>query len=90
MRVAGLARERRRHGEERRPGFRERAIERGKPHVVAHRQPEPAPRQLGHHGKLARPVGARLPIALAIGEINVEHVDLVVARGDVAFAVDQE
>ena len=43
-----------------------------------------------HHRELARPVAARLAIALAAFEIDVEHVDLVVARDDLAAAVDQE
>ena len=32
----------------------------------------------------------RFPVALAAGEIDVEHVDLVVARADLAAGPDQE
>ena len=65
MRLAGLARERRRDRQERRAGFGERAVERRKAQVVADGQPEPAPRQVGDHREIARPVAARLAIALA-------------------------
>ena len=42
------------------------------------------------HRDLAGPVVAQLAIALAVGEIDVEHVDLVVARDDLALRIDQE
>ena len=74
----------------RRAGLGQRAIERREAQVVADRQAEPAPRQIGKHRQFARPVVARLAIALAAGEIDVEHVDLVVARDDLAVRVDQE
>ena len=69
-----------------RAGFGQRAVERREAQVVADREAEPAPRQVGTHRELARPVAARLAIALAVGEIDVEHVDLVVARDDLAAA----
>src|SRR6185436_2608486 len=53
MRLAGLSGEGRRHREERRAGFGQRAIERGETYVVADRQPDPAPRQIRDHGRLA-------------------------------------
>ena len=90
MRLAGLSGEGRRNRQERAAGLGERAVERREAQVVADGQAEPAPRQVGGDGDLARPVVARLAIALAVGEIDVEHVDLVVARDDLALAVDQE
>ena len=90
VRLAGLPRERRGDREEGRAGLGERAIERGEAQVVADGEAEPAPRQVGEDREIARPVAARLAIALAAFEIDVEHVDLVVARDDVALAVDQE
>ena len=72
------------------PASAQRAIERREAQIVANRQGEPAPRQVGDHGKVAGTVGVGFAIALAAGEVDVEHVDLVVARGDVAVAVDQE
>ena len=61
------------------PASGQRAIERRKAHVVADRQPDPAPRQVRDHGGLARLVVGGLAIALAAGQIDVEHMDLVVA-----------
>src|SRR5204863_8611606 len=90
VRLAGLPREGRRDRQERRAGFGERAIERRKAQVVADRKPEPPPWQVVYHRKLARPVAARLAIAFATFEVDVEHVDLVVARDDLAAPVDQE
>ena len=90
VRLAGLPGEGRRDGEERGAGLGQRPVERGKAQVVADRQAEPAPRQVVQHRELAGPVASRLAIALAVGEIDVEHVDLVVARDDLAVRVDQE
>jgi hypothetical protein len=42
------------------------------------------------HGEFAGAVVARLAVALAAREIDVEHVDLVVARDDLAARIDQE
>ena len=72
------------------PALGQRAIQRGKAHVVADRQPDPAPRQVGDHGGFARLVIGGLAIALAAGQIDVEHVDLVVAGEHVAVGPDQE
>ena len=80
----------RRDRQERGAGLGQRAVERGEAQVVADGQAEPAPRQVGDHGELAGAVAARFAIALAAGEIDVEHVDLVVARDDLALRVDQE
>ena len=90
VRLAGLLGEGRGNGEERRAGLRQRAVERREAQIVADGQAEPAPRQVVQHGKLAGPIAPRLAIALAVGQIDVEHVDLVVARDDLAARVDQE
>ena len=90
MRLAGLSGEGRRHREERRAGFGQRAIERRKTHVVADRQPDAAPRQVRDHGGLARLVVGGLAIALAAGQIDIEHMDLVVAGEQIAVGPDQE
>ena len=79
-----------RHGEERRAAFGQRAIQRRKAHVVADGQPDPAPGQVGDHGGFARLVIGGFAIALAAGQIDVEHVDLVVARDHAAIGPDQE
>ena len=90
MRFPGLAGEGGRHREECGAAFRKRAVERRKAQIVADRQPNPAPRQVGDHGGLARLVIGRFAITLAAFQIDVEHVDLVVAREHVALGPDQE
>ena len=90
VRLAGLLGEGRRAREEGRAGLGQRPVQRREAQVVADRQAEPAPGQVGDHGLLARPVAARLAVALAAGEIDVEHVDLVVAGDDLALRIDQE
>ena len=90
VRLAGLLGEGRRDRQERRAGLGERAVERRKAQVVADGHAEPAPWQIGDHRKIAGTIVARLAIALAVGEVDVEHVDLVVARDDLAPAIDQE
>ena len=90
MRLAGLSGEGGRDGEKRAAGLGQRPVERREAQIVADGQAEPAPRQVGGDADFAGTVAARLAIALAAGEIDVEHVDLVVARDDLALAVDQE
>ena len=90
MRFAGLAGEGGRHREERRAAFGERAIQRRKTHVVADRQADAAPGQVGDHSGFARLVIGGFAIALATGQIDVEHVDLVVACDHAAIGPDQE
>src|SRR4051812_37380598 len=84
MRLAGLPGESRGYGEERSAGFGQAAIQRREAQVVADGQAEPPPGQIGPHAEIARAVIARFAIALAAGEIDVEHVDLVIARDDLA------
>src|SRR5690606_17755250 len=47
-------------------------------------------RQFRHYGPVSGPVGARFAIALAIVEIDIEHVYLVVAGDDVALRIEQD
>ena len=67
----------------------ERAVEMREAHVVAHRHAERAPGQRRRHRALARAIGRRLAIALAARQIDVEHMDLVVARAQRAVGRDQ-
>src|SRR5258705_13240905 len=90
MGFAGLLGEGRGDGEKRASGLRERAVEGGEAQVVADGESEPSPWQGGGDADFARTVVARLAITFAIAELDIEHVDLVVARDDVALAVDQE
>ncbi len=90
MRFAGLFGEGRRNGQKRRAGFGERPIERRETQIVAHREAETPPWQIADHGEIAGAVIVGFAIALAAGEVDVEHMDLVVARRDFALAIDQE
>src|SRR5215470_16387218 len=80
--LAGLLGKRRRNGDEGSPGLRERAIERGKAQVIADRQAQSAPWQIGGDRALTRFEAVRLAIAFAASEVDVEHVDLVITRND--------
>src|SRR5258705_556391 len=66
--LAGLLGKRCRDGNEGGPGLRERAIERRETQVVADRQAEPAPWQIGRHRGLAGLEAVRFAIALPAGE----------------------
>src|SRR5271156_3473215 len=80
VRLAGLLGKGRWYRQERSAGLGERTIKRREAQIVADGQAEPAPRQIGEHGKLAGAVIVGFAIAFAASEIDVEHVDLVVAR----------
>src|SRR5262249_22724684 len=82
--LAGLLGERRRNGDEGSPGLRERAIKRRKAQVIADRQAQSAPWQIGRDRALTGFEAVRLAIAFAASEIDVKHVDLVIARNDLA------
>src|SRR5881397_2710493 len=60
------------------------------PHIVADGHAKPAPRRLGDDGAAAGAVGIALAIAFATRQIDVEHMNLVVAGDDAALRVDQE
>src|SRR3954447_18748144 len=90
MRLAGLLGEGRRDREKRRAGVRQRAVERRKAQVIADREAEPAPRQIGDDAALARPEITRLAVALATAKVDIEHVNLVVARTNLAARIDHE
>ena len=89
MRLAGLAREGRGHGEERGAGFGQAAVERGEAQVVADRQPE---RPQGRSATTpSRPAGScATRDSSRRRQIDVEHVDLVVAGEQFAVGIDQE
>src|SRR6185369_4410128 len=72
------------------PGFGQRTIEGRETQIVADRQPQPSPRKIGKHCRFARSIVARLPITLAASEIDIEHMDLVVTRCDLALWINKE
>jgi len=79
MRFAGRHREGRGDRQEIGAGLGERPIKMREPQIVAHRHPEDAPRRLGQHRAAPGAEGVAFPVALAAGEIDVEHVNLIVA-----------
>ena len=70
--------------------MRQLAIQLRETQIVADRQSKFAPREIGNH----RPASARDRVRLAIGfaarQIYVEEKNLVVARDDVSFRVEQK
>src|SRR5256885_13944996 len=79
VRLAGLLGERRRDGDEGGSGFGERSIERREAQVVTDCQAEPAPWQIGRDRAVTGAEAVRLAIAFTAGEVDIEHMDLVVA-----------
>ena len=71
------------------PAWASAAIEMREAQIVAHRHPEDAPRRLGQDRAAARAEGVALAVAFAAGEIDIEHVDLVVAGDDRAAGIDE-
>src|SRR6185437_7541448 len=90
VRLAGLLREGGGDRQEGRAAFGKRAVERREAQVVADAEAEATPRQVCRDRDLARTIVTRLAIAFAAREIDVEHVDLVVARDDLALRIDQQ
>ena len=62
----------------------------GEPQIVADRQPEHRPVHGGDDRLVARLVDRRFAMPLARRKIDVEHVKLVIGRGDAAVGIDQD
>src|SRR5215467_9531829 len=90
MGLAGLLRERRRDRQKHASGLGKSPVKRRKAQIIADRKTKPTPRKIGRYGMFAGCIAARFPVALAIGEVDVEHVDLVVTRRDLALRVDEK
>src|SRR6516162_2187748 len=71
-------------------GLRQRTIKVRKTYIIANAHAEPAPRDLDDDGAVARPVGVAFPIAFTAWQIDIEHVDLIVARDDPAGRIDKK
>ncbi len=82
VRLAGLAGEGRGNGQEIGARLRQGPIQVWEAQVVAHRQPQRSPGQVGEHGAIAGLIVLRLAVGLAARQLHVEHVDLVEARLD--------
>ncbi len=85
MGLAGDAGEGGRHHQDPRAGLGQATVERGEAQIVADRHAERRPGRLGDHRLATRREGRGFAIDLALAEIDVEHVDLVVLRGDFAL-----
>ena len=79
-----------RHGQDRSARLGQRPVQIAEAQVVADGHADAAPRGLRQHRLVAGAERRRLAVALAIGEIDVEHVDLVVARRDGAIRAEQQ
>src|SRR5690625_1800706 len=78
------------HGQHPCPFLGQRTVERWKAEIIADRQ---AKREILHtrqYGLPARPESLGFAITLLAAKIDIEHVDLVIARHDRTFRVDQE
>src|SRR5512132_3069664 len=90
MRFAGLLGECRGNRQHRSARFRQGTIEGGKTQVVTYRKAKSAPRQVRKHRLFAGAVVARLAIAFAVRKIDVEHVNLVITRRNIALWIEKE
>src|SRR5215216_5750554 len=90
MRLAGLPGEGGRNGDEGGAGLGKRPMQQWKTQIVADSQAETSPQQIGDDGALTRLVATRLAVALTAGKIDIEHVNLVVARENLAARIDHE
>ena len=78
------------HGQYGRTGLCQGAIQRGKAQIIADAHPDPAERRVRHHRPCPRPIAGRFTILLGCRDIDVEHVDLVIAGTNAAVWRDQK
>ena len=78
------------NGEDLGAGLGEVAVEVREAQVVADRHPEAEAGRVGEDGAVARAIGGGLAVALGAADVDVEHVDLVVAGADRAVGADEE
>ena len=83
-------RKRRRIDQNLRPGLHQRPRQMTKAHVVTSGHTQPETRHIGHHGTGAGPIASGFAIGLAFANLHIEHMDLVVARANVAIRPDQK
>ncbi len=89
----GRARHRRkggRHGQDTRARLCQAAIERGKPHVVTDRHAHRAEIRVAQNRAGAGTIPGAFAVAFRCADLDVKHVDLVIARGDLALRIDHE
>src|SRR5262249_19722534 len=89
MGFSGLLREGSGDGDKLCAGRGERAIERREAEVITDAEPESAEGQVGEHRLGAGAEILRLAVALAPGKVDVEHMQLVIARRDPTLWIEQ-
>ena len=90
MGLAGRSGEGGGNRDHRRPRLGQLAMQMGKADVVADGQAQPAPGRVGDHRPVARPHRGAFAVSLAVRQIDVEDMQLVIARRDRARRVDQQ
>ncbi len=90
MRLTGRHGERRGHRDDICPCPAKRRVDGGKADIVTDRKPQHRAWKLDRHRLLAARIDRRLAPAFARGEIDLEQVDLVIARRDAAIGRDHE
>src|SRR5262245_10229887 len=90
MRLAGRLGEGGGNGQEIGTGLGQGAIKLRKAQVIANRQTQDPPRELGQHTLIAGRIILRFPIGLAVGKGNIKHVYLVEARHNYPAGREQE
>ena len=89
VRAPGLSRKCRRDGENFCAAMGQGPVKRREAEVVAHRQPYRRPGRLGEDGLVAGAISGRFAVGFAAGQIDVEHVDLVIAGDDGAVFIEE-
>src|SRR5262245_4612668 len=89
MRLPGLLGEGGGDGDELGAGKRECAVESGEAEIVADRESQAAEGKLGNDSGSARPGVIGFAVALAIGKIDIEQMQLVVTRRDLPLRIDE-
>src|SRR5690625_1759048 len=69
--------------------FRQYAVKLRKAQVIADAQPQRTPGQRSHHHLFSWLEGLGLPVVLAVGDVDVEHVNLVIARRDRTLGAEE-
>ncbi|MNT38413.1 hypothetical protein D3C72_1746030 [compost metagenome] len=91
MRRAGYGGERCRSTDQFGPGSAQGAVQFREAQVIAYAQAQASDRGIGNHHLAAMGIVIRLPIAATVvGDIDIEQVQLVVARYGFAMLIDQQ
>ena len=89
VRATGHLRERRRHADDLRAERHQPAVELGEPDVVADREPDAPQVGVVRDELLSRGEERGLAQRWLAGQVDIEQVDLAIARDDLAVAIEQ-